>query len=287
LTNFSLDQNQADDALASTGPDQMRDLRQQASRREITERRRTIQRLRQALANGGFVLHYHPQVNLKSGLIHKAEAVIRLQHRRRGLILPSHFMPVAERSDVMHDIGSWALQEACMEAAGWPEKFSVAIALFPRQLQSTRLIKNLVEVLSRSGLPPFRLELELTETMLVGEQDDTMFTLKALHGLGVSMAIANFGVGYASLSALKRLPLATLKLDRSLTRDMDQDNETAVILRAAVEAGHALGCAVLADGIETAEQTQALKNIGCDDGQGPYFGPPLPAEEFRERLSRG
>jgi EAL domain-containing protein (putative c-di-GMP-specific phosphodiesterase class I) len=284
LTNFSLDQNQTD-AIALTDPDHTRELRSQAARREITERRRTIQRLRQALAKGGFVLHYHPQVNLHSGLIHKAEAVIRLQHRRRGLILPGHFMPVAERSEVIHDIGGWAIQEACMEVARWPEIVSVAVNLSPRQLQGTRLIKHLVEVLSRSGIAPSRLELELTETMLIADHDDTMFTLKALHGLGISMAIANFGVGYASLSALKRLPLATLKLDRSLIRDMAQDNETAVILRAAVEAGHALGCAVLADGIETAEQTASLKNIGCDDGQGPFFGPPLPAEDFRSRLN--
>ncbi len=286
MTNFSLDQDLVDSALALNSPDQTRELRQQASRREITERRRTIQRLRQALAAGGFVLHYHPRVNLHTGLIHKAEAAIRLQHRRRGLILPSHFMPVAARSEVIHDIGGWAIQEACREAAGWPDHVAVAVSLSPRQLQGTRLIKNIVENLSRSGLAPQRLELELTETMLIGEQDDTMFTLKALHGLGVRMAIANFGVGYASLSALKRLPLATLKLDRSLTRDIDQDNETAVILRAAVEAGHALGCAVLADGIETQEQTAALKNIGCDDGQGPFFGPPLPAEAFRARLNR-
>ncbi len=267
-----------------TPPDQARGLRVLAARREITERRRITLRLRQALSSGGFILHYQPQVQLASGAVHKAEAMIRLQHKRRGLILPSQFMPVAARSDIIHDIGGWIIAQTCQEVARWPENIAAAISLSLRQVQNASLVKFLVEALAHSGIAPSRLELELTEAMLIEDNEDTMFTLKALRGLGINMAIANFGLGYASLSALKRLPLSTLKLDRSLIRNIGEDAETDAILRVAIEAGHVLGCIVLADGVETEAQAAALQKIGCDQGQGAYFGQPMPAGEFRKRI---
>jgi EAL domain-containing protein (putative c-di-GMP-specific phosphodiesterase class I) len=240
--------------------DLSRDLRVQTARRDITERRRITQRLRQALASGGLILHYQRQVKLKSGALRGAEAMIRLQHRRRGLILPNRFMPVAEHSDVIHDIGGWALLHACMEAATWPEPLLVAVSLTHRHLQSTRLIKFLIE-----------------------DNDDIFFSLKALSALGVRVAIDDFGVGYASLSMLKRLPLTTLKLDRSLIHDLDQDNSNSAIIHAAIDAGHALGFSILADGVETEAQFQALLKLGCDEGQGPYLGAPAAAEDLTLR----
>jgi EAL domain-containing protein (putative c-di-GMP-specific phosphodiesterase class I) len=264
-----------------------RALRARAARRDVTERRRVTARLREALSEDGLILHFQPQVALKTGAIRGAEALIRLQHRRRGLILPSHFMPIAERSDVINDIGAWMLNRACAEAAVWPERLSVAVALSQRQLRSGKLTKIVIEALGRSGLAPERLEVELTEAMLIDDNDDTIFSLKALRGLGVRMALNNFGTGYASLSALKRLPLSTLKLDRSLVEYLGQDLSGTAIVHAAVEAGHALGCTVLAEGVETAEQARLLEEIGCDEGQGQYFSPPLTAQELRARLNMG
>jgi len=263
--------------------DPTRDLRLRTARREITERRRITQRLRQALSSDGFLLHYQPQIFLSTGATRGAEAMIRLSHSRRGLILPSHFMPVAERSDVINDVGGWMLTHACAAAGRWPANYVLAMSLSLRHLQSGRLIvKQMMEALNRSNLMPERLELELSEAMLIDDNDETVFSLRALKALGVSMALSNFGLGYASLSALKRLPLNTLKLDRTLIQNMIDDDSGAAIVHAAIEAGHALGCAVLADGVETREQCRALENMGCEMGQGSFFSVPLPAEDLPE-----
>jgi EAL domain-containing protein (putative c-di-GMP-specific phosphodiesterase class I) len=261
--------------------DTARDLRLRTARREITERRRITQRLRQALSSDGFLLHYQPQIHLSTGALRGAEAMIRLTHARRGLILPSHFMPVAERSDIINDVGGWVLTHACAQASAWPASCIISVSLSLRHLQSGRLmVKQLMEALNRSNLAPERLELELSEAMLIDENDDTVFSLRALRGLGINMALSNFGLGYASLSALKRLPLNTLKLDRTLIQNMVEDESGAAIVHAAIEAGHALGCAVLADGVETREQCRALEQIGCEMGQGSFFSVPLPAEDL-------
>lgn len=257
-----------------------RELRLRTARREITERRRITQRLRQALVSGGFVLHYQPLISLRSGLARGAEALIRLQHTRRGLIPANHFLPIAERSDLIVDVGGWMLHHACLQAANWPASFSVAVPLSLRHLQSGKLVRQLLEALSHSGIAPERLELELTEAMLIDENDDTVFALKALQSIGVRLALNNFGLGYASLSALKRLPLSTLRLDRSLTQNLAEDGAGSAIIHAAIEAGHALGCTVLADGVETEAQLKRLMEIGCDEGQGAYFTSPVSAVEM-------
>jgi EAL domain-containing protein (putative c-di-GMP-specific phosphodiesterase class I) len=264
-----------------------RELRLRTARREITERRRITHRLRQALSSGGFILHYQPLVSLKSGLIRGAETLIRLQHSRRGLITPNHFMPVAERSDVINDVGGWMLHQACVEAGAWPNGLSVAVTLSLRHLQSGRLIRQLLEALSHSCMAPERLELQLSEAMLIDDNDDTAFSLKALQGIGVRMALNNFGIGYASLSALKRLPLSTLRLDRSMIQNLGEGPGGTAIVRAAIEAGHALGCNVLADGIETEQQYELLGEIGCDEGQGAYFSHPVTAAEMAAMVATG
>jgi EAL domain-containing protein (putative c-di-GMP-specific phosphodiesterase class I) len=255
------------------------ELRQRTARREITERRRITQRLRQALCTGGFVLHYQPIVSLASGLACGAETLIRLQHARRGLIPAAYFMPAAERSDVIIDITGWIMNTACAEAAGWPGHFALSTALSQRHLQSGRLVRQLLDALSRSGLPPNRLHMEITEHMLLDENDDTIFALRALQGMGIPFALNNFGTGYASLSALKRLKFSTLRLDRSLIQNISEPAGVAIV-RAAVEAGHALGCRVLADGVETEEQFSRLSQIGADEGQGPYFSPAVDTAEM-------
>jgi EAL domain-containing protein (putative c-di-GMP-specific phosphodiesterase class I) len=142
------------------------------------------------------------------------------------------------------------------------------------------MVKQLMEALNRSRLTPSQLELELSETMLIDDHDDTVFSLRALRGLGVSLALNDFGLGYASLSALKRVPLNTLKLDRTLIQNMMEEESGTAIVHAAIEAGHALGCAILADGVETRQQCAALQDMGCEMGQGSYFCAPLPAEDL-------
>jgi EAL domain-containing protein (putative c-di-GMP-specific phosphodiesterase class I) len=262
-----------------------RDLRAQAARNDVAERRRITQKLRTALAEDGFVLHYQPKVHLKTGRVRGVEAVIRLLHRRRGLILPAHFMPVAERSDIVIDIGAWALNEACREATRWPERFTVSLNISHRQLRSNRLTKQIIEALHGTGLAAARLELEVSEAMLIDDNEDASFGLKAARGLGVGVALDDFGAGYGSLSVLRRLPLTTLKLDRSVILGLQNGDHDAVILRAAIEAAHALGCTVVADGVETETQCRMLDQMGCDEAQGSYFSPALPASELLSRLT--
>lgn len=256
-----------------------RELRQRNARREITERRRITQRLREALATDGFALHYQPVITLNTGFARGAEALLRLRHSRRGFIPAQQFLPIAERSDIITSIAGWTLREACRHAATWPAHFTIAMALSLPHLQSGQLIRQLLEALSLSGLSPERLELEITEPALLDGNDDTVFALKALQGIGVRLALNNFGTFYASLSALKRLPFATLRLDRSLVQNLEEDSGNAIV-RAAIEAGHVLGQTVLADGVENETQYQILMELGADEGQGPYFGPPVEPEEM-------
>lgn len=267
------------DLDTSSSQQAARELRQRNARREVTERRRMIERLRKALVTDGFALHYQPIITLSTGFARGAETLVRLRHARRGFIPAQQFLPFAERSDVMSSIGGWTLREACRQAATWPAHFTIAMALSLQHLQSGQLIRQLLESLSLSGLSPERLELEITEPALLDSNDDTVFALKALQAIGVRLALNNFGTLYASLSALKRLPFTTLRLDRTLVQNLEEDASNAIV-RAAIEAGHALGQTVLADGVENEAQYQILMELGADEGQGSYFGPPVDAAEM-------
>ncbi|WP_298285344.1 EAL domain-containing protein [Acidocella sp.] len=256
-----------------------RDLRQRTARREITERRRMTLRLRHALQEGGFTLHYQPIISLVTGLAVGAEALIRMHHARRGLIPASQFMPIAERSEVITDIMGWMLDTACRDAAAWPAHFTLSLSLPPGALRSGQLLRQLLESLSRTGLGPERLEMNLTEAMLLDDNEDTIFALRALQGLGARLALTNFGAGYASLSTLKRLRFTTLRLDRSLVQNLTEPAGAAIV-RAAIEAAHALGCAVQADGVEHETQYRQLCQLELDAAQGSYFSPPVDATEM-------
>jgi EAL domain-containing protein (putative c-di-GMP-specific phosphodiesterase class I) len=250
------------------------ELRAQAARNNATEHRRITSRLRQALDEDGFTLLYRPQRDLKSGQARGAEALIRLQHRRRGLILPSHFMPIAEHSEIVIDIGNWMLRQVCRDAGSWRRDFFVSIPISQRQLASGRLVKQVIEALSQVNLRADQLELALTEAMLIDENDDTSFALKALRGLGVGLVLDSFGTSYTSLSLLKRLPLTMLKLDRSMIHGM-ADAENLAILRATIDTAHALGIGVIADGVEREDQCTMLSRLGCDIVQGTHLSPAL------------
>ncbi len=259
-----------------------RELRQHNARHRSTERRRIVQKLRQALAADDLALHFQPIVSLRTGLARGAEAMLRLNHSRRGLIPAGHFLPLAEQSDVIIDVGGWMLRAACKEITRLPSHFTISLALSLRHLQSGNLVRHLLEALTSSGIGPERLELLITEAMLLDDNEDTIFALKAVQGLGVHLALNHFGTGYVSLAPLKRLPFSTLRLDKSLAQNLYDDTAVTAIVHAAVEAGHALGCAVLADGVETTAQYELLSRVRADEGQGAFFGAAVPGAELAQ-----
>lgn len=267
-------------AQTGKGPNAIQELRAQAARTNAAERRRITTRLRQALEQDELSLLYQLQTSLQSGAPRGAEVLICLRHRRRGLVLPSHFMPVAEQSDIVIEIGNWAIMQACRDAASWKRDFFVTLPISHRQLLMGQLVKQVIEALSSFDLEAGRVELALTETTLIDENEDTSFALKALRGLGVGLVLDNFGTSYTSLSLLKRLPLTMLKLDRSMISGLPEARENAAILRATVHTAHALGLGVIADGVESEEQSRMLRELGCDFAQGLHWNPPVSAAEL-------
>jgi EAL domain-containing protein (putative c-di-GMP-specific phosphodiesterase class I) len=247
-------------------------------------RRRMTRDLAAALRDDGFVLQYQPRLSLATGAMLGAEALIRWRHPRQGLIPPSQFIPAAEQTGQITEIGGWVLAAACREASRWPGTTGVSVNVSARQLESGALARQIAHALMESDLLPERLEIELTETMLVEASLDTVLTLSAIRDLGVGIALDDFGTGFTSLSSLRRLPLTTLKLDRSMVRTLPEDREDGAILRAIIQAGHALGLQVVGEGIETEAQRGFLASAGCDEGQGFLFSRPLPAEQITGRL---
>jgi EAL domain-containing protein (putative c-di-GMP-specific phosphodiesterase class I) len=241
--------------------------------------------LRQALRRGGLILHFQPRLRLSDGKVMGAEALLRWRHRRHGNVPPSAFIPLAERSDLIVEIGGWVLHEAARAAASWPGLGTVAVNVSARQLTNGALLTQVASALELSGLEPERLELELTETMLLDGGLDTLLILSAVRDLGVGLALDDFGTGFASLAMLRRLPLTAMKLDRSFVRDLPHDREDAAIVRAVIGSGHALGLSVVAEGIENAAQNRFLTDLGCDEGQGYLFGRPVPPDVLRARLA--
>ena len=252
-----------------------------ASRSDTVERRRLEQDLRNALAHDQLTLHYQPRLVLADGRRSGAEALIRWPHRRRGLLSPAEFLPTAKRSSLISRIGGWVLRSACSEAAAWQENGVVSVNIAARQLSEGVLLDQVTEALDLSGLSPGRLELDLTEAMLLDVDVDVMLMLSAIRDLGVGLALDDFGTGHASLAVLRRAPLSVLKLDRSLVRDLPHFREEAEVARGLVGIGHALDLQVVAEGIETEAQCAFLAEIGCDQGQGFLFAKPMPAPEFR------
>ncbi len=234
-----------------------------------------------AMRDDSFLLHFQPRVTLVSGVAIAAEALIRWPHRKQGLIPPSIFIPIAEGSGQIVAIGAWVLQAACREAAEWRVPWRISVNVSARQLVGGALLGQVANALDSSGLPAERLELELTESMLIDVDTETLLALSAVRDLGVGLALDDFGTGYASLSLLKRLPLTVMKLDRSLVRDLPADREDAAIVRAVIATGHALGLTVVAEGIECEAQRTFLTGCDCDEGQGYLFSQPLPADRLR------
>ncbi|MFB4202611.1 hypothetical protein KBTX_00697 [wastewater metagenome] len=251
------------------------------------QRRLTVEnRLRTALDSDTLSLHYQPQIRLEDGGIVGAEALLRWHDAELGPVSPAEFIPVAEESGLIEEIGAWVLEQACREAAGWPVAgvgaLRVGVNLSLRQFRSDTLVATVDRVLATSGLPAERLELEITEGTAMSDSEATAAALTALRERGITVAVDDFGTGYASLSYLHSLPVDTMKIDRSFVQSLDTEPRSAEIARAIISLSHTLGLRVIAEGAETPGHVAFLRREGCDEVQGFHFSRPLPAEAFRE-----
>ena len=242
--------------------------------------------LRRALARNEFVLHFQPQVSLKTGAIIAAEALVRWRHPQRGLVPPEQFVPIAEDCGLIVPIGRWVLHEACRQARVWQQDpnlrpIRIAVNISTAQLRDRDFVAAVRDTLTTTGLAPRYLELELTESVLMQDSRSMTAQLQALKRMGVQLALDDFGTGYASLTCLKRFPIGRLKIDHSFVRDCAYD---VGLVRAMISMGTSLGMRVVAEGIETRQQRAFLQQEGCPEGQGYYFSRPLPAEEFSPLL---
>ncbi len=255
-------------------------------RRAQTAEQRSLRRdLTTATAEGQFLLHFQPRVPLRLGRTPSAEALLRWPHRKRGMMSPATFIPMAEQTGHIVEIGGWAMRHACREAAGWSAAIGVSVNVSGRQLREGMLAGQVSVALAESGLDPERLELEFKEAMLIDADVEMMMTLSAIRDLGVGLSVDDFGSGYASIATLKRLPLTAVKLDRSLVRGVPEDGEDTAIVRALMTIGHAIGLTVAAEGVETEAQRDFLTRAGCDEAQGYLFSQPVPASRLTEALA--
>ena len=258
------------------------------SDRFTEERLQMEAHLRRAVDNGELQLHYQPQVDAKDGRVIGMEALVRWKHPEMGMVSPGRFIPVAEESDLIVTIGSWVMEEACRETkALLDEGFAighVAVNLSPRQFRDERLILKVADILSHTGLDARHLELEITEGLAMKDVDSVVTKLKELKSLGLMMAIDDFGTGYSSLSYLRRFPIDRLKIDQSFTREVNSSSDDAAIARAVIQLGHALDLKVIAEGVETEDQLDFLRENECDEIQGYFFSRPPDPQALRAFL---
>lgn len=254
-----------------------------AMQSQISERMTLESKLRLAVKQKEFVLHYQPKVNLQTGKIIGLEALVRWQHPEMGLISPARFIPVAEETGLIVPMGDWILRTACEQVVAWQRDgiatLPVAVNLSARQFLQPDLVAQVKDVIETSRIEPCLLELELTESLSMDSPEKTIAVLTALKGLGITLTLDDFGTGYSNLSYLKRFPLDKLKLDQSFVRDITQSNEALAISHAIIVLAHSLRLGVVAEGVETQEQLTLLTQHHCDEMQGYFFSKPLPVAQ--------
>ena len=253
--------------------------------RQLMARRELELDLRRALAAGQFELHYQPLIHIERAQICGFEALLRWCHPERGMIPPADFIPLAEEIGEIEAIGAWVIQAACQEAAGWPDDLKVAVNLSPVQFRSGSLVLHVTAALARAGLRPDRLELEITESLMLQDTEATLTTLHDLRNLGVRISMDDFGTGYSSLSYLRRFPFDKIKIDRSFIRDLSETEGSVAIVRAVMGLSSGLGMSTTAEGVETEEQLLRLRREGCVEAQGYLISPPRPASAVAEMLA--
>ncbi len=258
---------------------------------QVVLERFSIERdLKKALENGEFILYYQPKLRLSDKKITSAEALIRWNHPRQGMIPPGKFIPVAEESKIIIDINRWVFKEACRQVKKWKtsgrDDLSVSVNLSGYKLNSQNIVKYLKDTLTSVGLDSKSIEIEITENILLKETKETISTFNAIKALGFKIAMDDFGTGYSSLSYITSFPVDTLKIDRSFVMNAMSEQNNQVIIKAIIAMGHSLGKKIIAEGIETEDQYHFLKECGCDEGQGFFFHHPVPADEFEKLLAR-
>jgi diguanylate cyclase (GGDEF)-like protein/PAS domain S-box-containing protein len=260
-------------------------LRARALARHATETA-----LHQALQRGEFCLFFQPIVALDEGRCVGAEALVRWQHPKRGLVAPTEFIGLAEETGLIVELGAWVFEEAARQSARWhldcDEPFLVSVNLSARQLAQVDLAERVAAAIERAGAAPSNICVEITESVLMDDAETTMSAIERLRALGVRFSIDDFGTGYSSLGYLKRFPVEIVKIDRSFVDGLGTDSGDAAIVSAVIGLAHALGMRAVAEGVETAEQLEALVALGCDEGQGYFFAPPQPSDDLRELLGR-
>jgi diguanylate cyclase (GGDEF)-like protein len=250
------------------------------------ERVKLESELHEALRGGQFELHYQPKVDTATGRVNSAEALIRWRHPQRGLLLPAEFIPVADECGLLDAIGEWVLCEACRQGRIWqqrgPRAVRVAVNLAPSQFRLVDLVAQIRRALDASGLDPALLEIELTETAVMSDAEESIHILEAISRMGVLVSVDDFGTGYSSMSYLRRFPIDKLKIDRCFVEQMATRTEDASIVGAIISLAHSLRLKVIAEGVETPEQLELLTKLGCDQYQGFYFSPALLPAKFED-----
>jgi predicted signal transduction protein with EAL and GGDEF domain len=254
---------------------------------DIVQKRRALERdMRTALAQGGFVLHYQPLVNLQTRRVTAFEALMRWHHKERGPIPPAEFIPVAEEMGLIVQLGEWALRNACMEATHWPDDVRVSVNLSPVQFSKGNLVSTVVSALASAGLPASRLELEITESVLLEKSERNIAILNQLREFGVRISMDDFGTGYSSIGYLRSFLFDKIKIDQSFVRDLLIDKGSLAIVRAIASLGVSFGMTTTAEGVETEEQMRCLNLEGCIEVQGYFYSKPIPASEVTGVLAR-
>ncbi len=250
----------------------------------LQERRLLELDLRRAMVVGEFELYYQPILELQSESVLAFEALLRWHHPSRGMVSPLDFVPLAEEMGTIVPLGEWVLRQACTEAVGWPREVRVAVNLSPVQFRGGLLVATVEAALAASGLPPGRLELEITEAVLLQGSEETLTVLRELRALGVRIAMDDFGTGYSSLGYLRSFPFDRIKIDRSFIKDLEESADCKAIIRVVTGLGGNLGIATTAEGVETVEQLNRLHAEGCNEAQGFHISKPLPAGEVMNFL---
>ena len=250
---------------------------------QVRARRELEIDLRKAIADQALEIYYQPCLSLQSDRITGCEALVRWRHHERGMISPAEFIPIAEETGLINELGEWVLAKACMEASAWPEGISLAVNVSPVQFKSGTLTLKIVAALAASGLPAHRLELEITEAVLIRDDEAALEILHQLRGIGVRIALDDFGTGYSSLSYLQRFPFDKIKIDRCFVNDLTEADGSSIV-QAVVNIAAARHMTTTAEGVETERQQQLLRGLGCTEMQGYLFSAPKPAEAVRRIL---
>ncbi len=244
-------------------------------------------RLHKGLENEEFLTYYQPKIDMASGAIAGAEALIRWKQNDGTLILPSEFIPLAEETGLIVEIGEWMLRNVCSQVKLWHDEglgLPVAVNLSPRQFMKPELVQMIDKVMSETAIPPELLDFEVTESMLLETGKAALAKLWAIREMGGGLAIDDFGIGYSSLSYLKKLPIQTIKIDRSFIRDIPNNHEDVAITSAIISMAHSLSLKLVAEGIETPQQLQFLRNQGCQLSQGFLFSKPVQPNDYHDLL---